>query len=279
MITSYGDKITPGYYQLYSRHNHVVNYCDGTRFVFMVSPEIGAGPLNIVLADFNPGTDGNLEISTSEIIWNQEVFPIPTDNFYHSQIPELSSKLTPQISKNLKWLKVNLIDLAPPRSLIFLLDGGKLENFKPGFETKFVQHIQQAVHHLFSGKMIEGISQIRGCGFGLTPSGDDFIAGMLIALHVLEKITSMNHQSLVRQIFEQAKSSNVLVNAFLELAFSGHISQQMSQLIQALMTNDRNEIETACKCVLTNGATSGADFATGFLITLEHYLLDHQSLS
>ncbi len=49
-LLSFGDQVERGSYTVHSRFKRAVNFSNGRRLVFLVSQEIGAGPLNIVLA-------------------------------------------------------------------------------------------------------------------------------------------------------------------------------------------------------------------------------------
>ena len=49
-LLSVGDQIERGSYTVHSRFRRAVNFSNGRHLVFLVSQEIGAGPLNIVLA-------------------------------------------------------------------------------------------------------------------------------------------------------------------------------------------------------------------------------------
>ena len=83
------------------------------------------------------------------------------------------------------------------------------KNFRRGFERLFADQIGRGVHQVFNGKLLEGIRYLRGCGFGLTPAGDDFIAGLLVGLNLLPKLRGQNLQPAMDAIFRAAQGDNI----------------------------------------------------------------------
>jgi len=78
--------------------------------------------------------------------------------------------------------------------------------------------------------LIEGIRLIKGVGIGLTPSGDDFISGLLTALKVLEIINKENNSYLRKIIYDNAKGDNLISNNFLFYASEGLFFEKNKKL-------------------------------------------------
>jgi len=117
--------------------------------------------------------------------------------------------------------------------------------------------------------LIEGITRIKGCGFGLTPSGDDFIAGMLSELYLKQKIFSMDISEIRKQIYETAQGDNLISNTFLSLAFEGLFVERFKNFIHSLLYEGHEEIFTKIQEVLNVGETSGADMLVGFIFSMK----------
>ncbi len=115
-----------------------------------------------------------------------------------------------------------------------------------------------------TGPGTQGVRMLAGCGFGLTPSGDDFIAGMLIALHLLGA-----PQRTIRSVHAAAAGGGDLSRHFLALARDGRVDERMSALVAALLDHGDTEVRRAARRILQVGATSGADMMTGFVTTLK----------
>ena len=109
---------------------------------------------------------------------------------------------------------------------------------------------------------------MKGCGLGLTPGGDDFIAGLLIGLYVLQKLNKQNLQPNMDAIFRAAQGDNIFSNTFLDLARRGLLFGRMKDLLLALISGGESPVRKAAERLFAIGETSGADLATGFFMTL-----------
>jgi hypothetical protein len=172
--------------------------------------------------------------------------------------------------RNLSVLGESLKADAPPKSLAFLLDGNRRQNFRPGFERSFVTQITLGVRQVFHGPLLPGIRQLKGCGLGLTPAGDDFIAGFLIGLHLLSKLRGQDSQSTADAVFRAARGKNIFSNTFLDLANRGMLFGHLKDLLLALITGSEASVRKATRKLFAIGETSGADLATGFFMTLQN---------
>ena len=106
-------------------------------------------------------------------------------------------------------------------------------------------------------------------GYGLTPSGDDFITGILVALTLLGKKHNVSYIELKNKIYENALGENRISNNFLHIANSDFCNQNLKNLLDALSNNDKNKIELYTKNYIDIGETSGADFLTGLYLMYE----------
>jgi hypothetical protein len=174
-----------------------------------------------------------------------------------------------QLHRNLSALGETLKDAAPPKSLAFLLDAQRRKNFRPGFERAFAKQITRGVHQVFHGRLLPGIRQLKGCGLGLTPAGDDFIAGLLIGLHLLQELRGQDFQPTANAIFRAARGKNIFSNTFLDLARQGLLFGHLKDLLLALVLGRKSSVRRAAKKLFTVGETSGADLATGLFLTLQ----------
>jgi hypothetical protein len=91
-----------------------------------------------------------------------------------------------KLEPNLRVLEKLLLESAPARSLAFLIDDRGGRTFASAFEKELARRLSAGVARLAHGDLEGGASEIRGLGYGLTPSGDDFLAGFLLGMHALE---------------------------------------------------------------------------------------------
>ncbi len=111
---------------------------------------------------------------------------------------------------------------------------------------------------------------IVGLGPGLTPSGDDVIAGALVGLH------ATGRGALARRIGAALDGrlgdrTTAFSADLVRLAARGHAAGEMIRLVRALHSTGPGrpaEPDRALAGLLRVGHTSGADLATGLFLTL-----------
>lgn len=109
---------------------------------------------------------------------------------------------------------------------------------------------------------------LLGLGPGLTPSGDDFLGGVMLALSARGK--SDLRDSLWESVAGELDDLTVPISAMhLSAAADGMGAEVVHTLIDALLRGDRDAIPLAVKGVLDLGATSGADTIAGLVVGLQ----------
>jgi len=117
-----------------------------------------------------------------------------------------------------------------------------------------------------------GVKMIAGCGFGLTPSGDDFICGMLVGLHVADQVRGNDFSTTREAVYRAAETKNFLSRTFLSLAYEGSVDARLKALLRALAWGDPAMTRQCAESAISVGETSGADTLTGLYMTLEKYV-------
>jgi len=116
-------------------------------------------------------------------------------------------------------------------------------------------------------RLREGTIRLAGLGGGLTPAGDDFLAGAMVWAWLAHPAP----QSFCHAVVEAAAPrTTVLAAALLRAAARGECSAPWHALLAALSGGLSSEgaearIAAAVQQVLACGATSGADALAGFL--------------
>jgi hypothetical protein len=268
-LLSFGDLIVPGEYHIHSRFRRVSNYlCDGN-LVSVVDTTIGSGPFNVVINDF-------VHLKADCVIVDHDVIHIGNIHYACSSAQLYNSSIKIPSSSDLRTFQFNLLQfkkilqaLAPSKSLIYLLEDTRDCPHAGTFERILTDRFITCKNMIKSGKILEGVNAIKGLGFGLTPSGDDFIAGMLIALNLQQKLYHNNNFDLIEDIHTLSKNENALSSAFLWSAKQGHAFEKLKLTISALFIHDRDELVKRTMDLLKVGATSGADIAVGLIMGLE----------
>jgi hypothetical protein len=114
-------------------------------------------------------------------------------------------------------------------------------------------------------------AQLLGLGPGLTPSGDDFIAGMMIAFHGIGEIVTA--ELIWQATTPQAGiSTNPISYAHLQSASTGYGSAALHNAIAMIVSGRTVEIQSAIIRVAAIGHTSGWDALAGAVAACRHRL-------
>ena len=242
--------------------------------VGLVLPELGNGPLNVVVQatrgafdPLRPGvrvvsganllTLGALRVSlSSATLWE----PSPAWNRLRSRraaVTVYSRKLASMVKR-----------LAPPDSLAQLLGEPELAN-GPSAAAHTVATAERAARALrdaWARDDAAGIqaasAQLAGLGVGLTPAGDDFLVGTMTWAWLVHP----RPEWLCGLVLEAAAAKTTFLSAaFLEAASRGECSAAWHDFLEAAEAQHEQRIEAAVRQVMTYGHTSGADALAGFL--------------
>jgi len=216
-------------------------------------------------------TPSPLQISRSTVLFAGHRYHFTSRHRYHSTL-DLQTIDLRRVHRNLSALGELLKEASPPKSLAFLLDSKRRKNFRAGFERAFAGQIARGVHQVFRRSPLQGIQQLKGCGLGLTPAGDDFIAGLLMGLHLLQKLHDQDVQPTADAVFHAAEGDNIFSNTLLDLARRGWLFGHMKDLLLALVSGSKGSVRRAATKLFGVGETSGADLATGLFMTLQAWL-------
>ena len=287
-----GDGIAPGHYRLHSRFSRVSNFvADGDRLVAVVTPEVGTGPVNVVLHGQGDWPWESLDITPEQLILRHRA-ESPAEGPHTArpggvEVLPVSSEVRP--STRLERMQATKVDPAAlHRAIVRILDGATPSSLasllrtelagptpgaeppsdqgagRPAFERALAERARQAVRLLARSDPAGCARMLRGCGYGLTPSGDDFNTGLLAALWMVGSLD-------LASVHAAARGQSVLSNAFLDQAAAGRLNEAPRFFVQAAVRGKADLPEASAR-LLAVGATSGADFAAGFLLTLKTLL-------
>lgn len=270
-ILSCGDFLEEGDYSILCKFRDVINFVSGEKFAALVSENIGAAPLNIVAGSFNGEEINSLSVKKDSIVINNESYKICSISRYDSSLNKLDYSAQ-NVKNSIAMLENILINIANPKSLIFICDRKRSQNFLSGFEREFVRTFFDVVCKIDGSddELLGAVLKIKGLGFGLTPSGDDFICGILYAMFITENDEGMNNLSV--KIYENSKGKNPMTNAFLKCACEGRASEKLKDLLAEIGKNDVNTLYSKTRKYLQTGETSGADLLAGLLTGLRRQM-------
>ena len=240
-VHSHGDRIRPGRYAVRARFARSVLLLDrAQRALFVVDRSIGAGPLNLVVARPENFASGD---------WLDVPRVLPGRR-YDSALPRLDGAARSRLAG---VLQTALPRHAPPDSLGSLFQPtAHLPRLQAARDRRF----RQALGHLAAGRLAAGARLLRGCGAGLTPAGDDFLCGWMLACRL------QGQPARARVLVQHARGGNPVSNAFLEMAAQGRVHRAMKDLLRA-------PGPARVRAVCAFGHSSGADLLWGLWYGLD----------
>lgn len=269
-LLSYGDSIPDGDYRLYSAFANAINFRKGKLIISLVPPRTGAGPLNLVIKQLPAGAR-RLRASRFYFYLDENRLRKDPAALYSSDIPP-ASPAPETVQANVEALARILVRTAPPKSLAFIFYSALEKNFSRVFEKLMLARFKQAAAFLKSGDYVRGVKILRGLGFGLTPSGDDFISGLLAGFNYALLNLRFDTRTRIEEIFKLAEGNNLISNAFMRASYEGKVNAKVRRLMAALSGRGRKELEAAVADALQSGHTSGADFCAGLVFALRDAL-------
>lgn len=268
MPLSIGDRVRPGAYTLWARFRRSAVFMRDNEVVCLVAEDLDGGPLNIVFRDFDSPAARCLVVADASIEWGACRWSAAVAERPDSVL-RLSASSACALRARWDSARTRLARQAAPESMAFVLDLPEEPATRAPFEAALRRQLQAGADRVRRGDLAAGIALLKGCGRGLTPAGDDFMAGVLLGLHLLEQAGAGPYAKVRQGVLDAARGGNPLANAFLEMAAQGRAARPLQRLAAALADSDNAALDTALNGQLAMGATSGADLLVGLLVALE----------
>lgn len=112
------------------------------------------------------------------------------------------------------------------------------------------------------------VRSLVGRGPGLTPSGDDALAGALLLRRALAADEATLATPLARAVRARLHATTAVSAALLEAALDGWAAPEAVALVAAVAADDADALTTALPAALAVGHTSGRDLVTGVVAAL-----------
>jgi hypothetical protein len=233
----------------------------------IVTPQIGNGPFNLVLADDMHFSD-TLNLESSIII-----------SADHFTLGALSINMASARSWNPRpdWERLRA-ERARLSDQLSQLQGA--HDPREGFLTASVKHtdlrslladLAAALAHADRSSARKIASRLAGLGTGLTPAGDDVLMGAMYAVWIIHtpEVGSVLLQEIVNAA---APLTTSLSGAWLRAAGKGEAGILWHECFHALLSEDPAQVWASLESILSVGETSGADALAGFFGTLKAWV-------
>jgi len=236
--------------------------------VALVVPQIGDGPLNIVVDD-NPVFFSKIEPGTA-VALTESQFEINRCRVDLSNVAvwepqpdwEVLRARQAKIASRLPFLRNATHYHAPDNTFLTLL---KAPHPNEGVTLSTARSAGESLREGWTRdqERLRAVGEkLAGLGNGLTPAGDDFLSGIMLWAWLTHPDPVPFCQTLLQAA---ARRTTTLSAAFLRAAAEGECARPWHVLLIALSTGAESDIQPAVQKVLAHGATSGADTLAGFL--------------
>lgn len=239
---------------------------DGS-IVAVVASELMNGPLNVVLDDPAPRFEelavGAAAGASDErlLVEDWPAISLQGATQWDPQIRPWSSAQLTGVSAHLDTLGRSVLADAPTDHLAH----PRIEQGLAG--------LQAAVRTQTPEDLTAAASDLAGLGGGLTPTGDDVLVGVLMALAALPDGPNRALRAAIRG--GTVGRTTRISDAYLEAAARGEASEAWQRLLAALGGDGSHSVIQAGRRILSFGETSGVDMLTGFLLAMQGLTAGH----
>ena len=251
---------------------------DHGRLISIVAPESRNGPLAIVLLE-SPESLGQIVFAGAAALVGETSLTIDkiTIDFSKTKIwcprPDWDCVLegSDDVTKSICDLKPILQCKASCHSLAPVLFSSRYQmDHYCAKASDAAYQICHGISNSYTQDIVLGVGTIAGLGIGLTPSGDDFLVGIM---HALWTVYDSEEAVRLSSIITAAATprTTILSAAWLREASKGHASESWHDLLYGIVMGHTNDAKRACMRILRIGGTSGADALTGFLFAIQFF--------
>jgi len=268
-----GDCIESGCYRLHSRFRHALVFArendksdpPASAGLACLVEEGLAGPTNIVVRSLTLTRVDSFDFTAGCLFVGGVALPI--ERRYDSSL-RIGPLDAGRLFVNMRAFEDALRTLAPPASIVFLLGD---DNPDGAFDRALALRFRNAIKRLTAGDLEGGAAMLCGLGRGLTPSGDDFLAGFLLGLNGLELATGIDLREEHRRICSHAVTANDFSRLLLRHASEGRCIAPVKSLVETLFDGQRDGMAVATRRLVAVGASSGADLGVGVAWAMRMY--------
>lgn len=110
------------------------------------------------------------------------------------------------------------------------------------------------------------INRLIGAGVGLTPTGDDFLQGLILMEQTFQHLPHI--QNVVQQRLKKRSTTDVSLSYY-EALFEGYSNEPLVLLFQAVKEQNEEKFNQAISFIQNYGETSGYDLLIGIYTYLQ----------
>jgi hypothetical protein len=255
---------------VHSRYEHSLNFEYGDILVSVTDRAEPYSPFGVNLPGWSLAGIKRLERKNGDLLAINDAIEmtLTPDQIYRSDLKSALGGHGSIPRQRIERLKSLLLARTESNPMARAMSGIGASKKDPAFERELLRQFSLAWGMLKRKRWSEAASGFRGRGWGSTPSGDDFLAGLLLGLRLREQSERKKLSKIVGGIYVASKSKNPLVNTFLHQAERGWADSDYRGLISSL-ADGSSGLEGWVGRIVSRGSSSGADGLLGFLAAWE----------
>jgi hypothetical protein len=273
-----GDMVEIGRYNLHAQFSRAAGFVGDGGLVTLGTRAMDDGPLNIVIPTLPQGLT-RLDVRTDTIVyhgrdvgfWNRR-----DGTIYDSAITGFppGASAVQRIKENGAALRDFLGQCGHPSSPRYLWTNEAPRFDCEQFEQAVALRIRAGAGAIRAGRWIAGTRSLRGVGIGLTPTGDDFLVGVVFGLHLAARAMGADAQSAVDLICDEALRGlqirrEPIIQGMYRMARQARAFQSLKDLLTAVVWRRADGVVPCARRVFSVGETSGTDLVAGLVWAIE----------
>jgi len=147
--------------------------------------------------------------------------------------------------------------------------GSDIARVTSGMLQRAGDQLLEALKHRDLETALAHAGQLIGLGPGLTPSGDDFLVGLMAALSAAGPLAPPYRDFCASVVLMSKTHTNAISHAAIKMAAQGKVRDSVARLTSELLGKHQGQFRPALDDVLRIGSSSGTDIAWGLVCGLE----------
>ncbi|MDR7855286.1 DUF2877 domain-containing protein [Tissierella sp.] len=253
--------LSPGPYKIHSRFNNGINLNIEGKLSFIGVGKINFPPLGVLLEN---GMDKSFtEIHEDYLYWNDRLNGLESKEIFidFSNAHIIDNRLI--TNQNVISLE-NLAIMLEIADINIMTGFGKTVGELSNLKEDFVKDLCSKFNSSNSLDIQRILKKLVGRGIGLTPSGDDFLQGILYINEITPILGDIFVEELKNLIVIDKYTTDISINYY-KCAFCQMYSSTLINLYNAIKSVNIIEVRKYIDELLELGNTSGADILSGIL--------------
>ena len=249
--------------KIFSIHDHVVNIIHPDNYLISVVENTkDLTDLSFMPPDFKLFKKLISSGRTKTVLYKKNIFKVGSYRISIENAERWNGRITESaynLDNQFKYLQKNYYDNSADEGLSSIITGKKKDRFSSSASEK-LRNIR--------GNYTADISFLVGLGVGFTPSGDDFITGVLLYDRLFPKKIKLDKESIQSKISKTTSGGKTLLMLALKGSFPNYLKSFSEKFLETAELDPeqyKDKIEEYLFDVLAHGSTSGSDSIAGFI--------------